>query len=88
MAKIRIEVYEDGTRSATITVPAWVVRGAVRLLPNIAGKSLREHADIEQVVELAKDPQANGVIIEIEDHKDNERVLISIVAEEGPTLQA
>ena len=88
MAKIRVEVYEGGTRSATITVPAWVVRGAVKLLPRIAGKSLREHVDVEQLVELARDPQANGVILEIEDHKDNERIVISVVAEEGPAVQA
>jgi hypothetical protein len=87
MPKIRVEVYEAGTRSATITVPAWVVRGAARLLPRIAGKNLREYIDIEQIVELTKDPQANGVILEIEDHKDNERVVISIVGDESPAGQ-
>lgn len=79
MAKIKIEVFEGGTPSATITIPVWVVRGAAKLLPKIAGKDLREHIDVEQIVELTKNAQANGVIMEIEDHKDNERVVISIV---------
>ena len=71
-----------------MTVRTWAFRGAVKLLPRITGKSLREHVDIEQLVELARDPQANGVILEIEDHKDNERIVISIVVEEGPAVQA
>jgi hypothetical protein len=84
MTKIKVEVFEDGARSATITVPVWVVRGAAKLLPKIAGKSLGEHIDIEQIIELTKNPQANGVVLEIEDHKANERVVISIVANDVP----
>jgi hypothetical protein len=82
MAKIKIEVFEDRAPSATITIPVWVVSGAAKLLPKIAGKDLREHIDVEQIIELTKNPQANGVIMEIEDHKDNERVVISIVGDD------
>lgn len=83
MAKIRIEVFEGGTPSATITIPGWVVTGASKLLPRIAGKGLQEQIDFAEIVELLKNPQASGVILEVEDHKDNERVVISIVGEEG-----
>jgi hypothetical protein len=84
MTKIKIEVFEGGTPSATITVPVWVVRSAAKLLPKIAGKELREQIDIEQVIELTKNPQAKGVVVEIEDHKENQRVVVSIVGDEAP----
>ena len=85
MAKIKIEVFEDGLRSATITVPGWLVTGASKMLPRIAGKTLQEHIDIEQIAELTKNPQASGVLIDIEDHEDNDRIVISIVDEDALT---
>jgi hypothetical protein len=81
MGKIKIEVFEAGAPSATITVPAWVVRSAAKLLPSLAGKAVSEHINIDQIVELSTDPQANGTILEIEDHKTNERIVISIAGE-------
>jgi hypothetical protein len=67
MAKIRIEVFEGGTPSATITIPGWVVTGASKLLPRIAGKGLQEQIDFAEIVELLKNPQASGVILEVEE---------------------
>jgi hypothetical protein len=40
----------------------------------------------DQIVELAKDPRASGVLLEIEDHKDNQRVVISIVGDDAQSL--
>jgi hypothetical protein len=77
MPKIRIDVYEDGTRAATITVPTWLVTGASRLLPKVGGRSLQDHVDINQLVELLKNPPASGVLLEVEDHKSRERLVIS-----------
>lgn len=82
MAKIKIDVFEEGAPSAAITIPMWVVKGASKLLPKIAGKAMKEHVDIDQIVALAKDPEANGVLLEIEDHKDKDRVVVSIVSDE------
>jgi hypothetical protein len=87
MAKIGIDVYEGGTPAATITIPAWVVTGASKILPKIAGKELREHIDLDQLAELVNNPQASGVVLEVEDHKDNERVVISIVGEDAKAVQ-
>ena len=81
MPKLRIEVFEGEARAATITIPSWLVTGASKLLPKVADKELREHIDIEQIVQMANDPQARGTILEVEDHKDNERIVISIVGE-------
>jgi hypothetical protein len=79
--KLRIEVFEGGAPAATITIPSWLVTGASKLLPKVAGKELRQHIDMEEIVRMANDPQARGTIIEVEDHKDNERIVISIVAD-------
>ena len=81
MPKLKIQVFEAGSPSATITVPSWLMVAASKMLPRMAGKSLQEHIDLEQLVALANDPNANGVIVDIEDHQDNERVVISIVAD-------
>jgi hypothetical protein len=63
----------------------WAVKGASKLLPKIAGKAMKEQVDIDQIIALALDPQASGVLIEIEDHQGKERIVISIVAEDrGP----
>jgi hypothetical protein len=82
-AKIKIDVFEAGAPSATITIPLW----AVKLVPKIAGKAMKEQVDIEQIIALAQDPQASGVLLEIEDHRGKDRVVISIVTDEPKPAQ-
>ena len=86
-AKIKIDIFEAGAPSATITIPMWAVKGASKLLPKIAGKAMKEQIDIDQIIALALDPQANGVLLEIEDHQGKERIVISIVGDEPPPMQ-
>jgi hypothetical protein len=86
MPKIKIEVYEKGAPSATITIPGWLVTGASKLLPKVAGKDLQDRIDFDRLIELLKDPRASGVVMEVEDHKSGERVVISIVADEARAL--
>jgi hypothetical protein len=86
-AKIKIDVFEAGAPSATITIPMWIVKGASKLLPKIAGKAMKEHVDIDQIIVLAQDPQANGVLLEIEDHQAKDRIVISIVTDEPKPTQ-
>ncbi len=87
VAKLKIEVFEDGARSATITIPTWLVAGASKMLPKIAGKDLKEHIDIDRIVEMAQEPGASGVVLDVEDHEDNDRILISIVGDEDEVAQ-
>jgi hypothetical protein len=79
--KLRSEVFGGEARAATITLRSWLVTGECRILLMVAGKGMREHIDIEQIVQMANDPQARGTILEVEDHKDNERIVISIVGD-------
>ena len=82
MAKIKIDVQEGGKPSATITIPLWLMRGASKMISNAGGKNLKDKIDIEQILRAAEDPAAHGVIFEVVDHEDNDRVTISIVHDE------
>jgi hypothetical protein len=81
MAKIKIVVHEDGKPSATITVPLWLAKSASGLISKAAGSELRNRIDIDQIIRAAESPGATGVILDIEDHEDNDRITISIIAD-------
>jgi flagellar motor component MotA len=79
---IRIDVFEAGAPSATITIPLWVVKGASKLLPKVAATAMKEHVDLDQIISLAQDPKASGVLLDIEDHRAKDRVIISSIPDE------
>ena len=79
MPKVKIEVYEDGSPSATISVPIWLVEGAASLLPQTAREPLEQHVELDQIAELLRNPATSGKLIEVEDHNGGDRVIISIV---------
>jgi hypothetical protein len=70
---IKFEVFERGAPSASITVPLWLARGASRLLPKQV-----EGVDIDQVIKLVDSAPENGILLEINDHKAGDRVVISV----------
>jgi hypothetical protein len=88
MPKVRIEIFEGGAPSATISVPAWLVTGASNLLPGLAGGRLRDSVEIGQIAQLLKAPNAAGQVLEVEDHAANERIVISIIGDDDATLTA
>lgn len=82
MPKVRIEIYEGGTPSATISVPVWLVKGAASLLPKGARQRLEQHVELDQIAEMLKNPEASGRLIEVEDHEDGDRIVVSIVGDD------
>ena len=88
MAKIRIDFEESGKPAATITVPLWLARGASGVLSSVSGGDLGDLIDIDHIIREADNPAANGVILEIEDHEDGEKITISILRDEHPLAQA
>src|SRR5262245_36739200 len=82
-ASLKIDVTEAGKPAATISIPIWMVKGAAKLVSASAGKALGEKVDIDRLVALATDQQANGVLIDIEDHQSQDRVVISLCREPG-----
>lgn len=81
MPKVKIEIYEGDTRSVTVSVPVWIVTGATNLLPKVAGRRLDEHIELSRIVEMLKNPDADGKLIEIEDHAAGERIVVSIAGD-------
>lgn len=82
MAKVKIEIFEGGKPSATVSLPAWLVTGASGLLPGIAGGRLQNRVEIDQITEMLENPHAGGTVLEVEDHAAGERIVISIVGDE------
>lgn len=82
MAKIKIEMCEAGKPAATIILPLWMARGAKSMLPKAAGRALDEHIDLDAIVRAAGEPGANGVLLQLEDHEDGDKITISIVGDE------
>ena len=78
MTKIRFEVEEGGKPSATITIPLWLAKSAAKLCSKAAGKDLAGKIDIDEILKAASGPEANGIILEIVDHQDGDRITISV----------
>lgn len=79
MATLRIDVQEAGKPSARIDIPLWMARGAEIFLPDSARKNLRDKIDIDRLIDAANAPGMSGILLELEDHTDGEKVTISIV---------
>lgn len=80
MKKLVIEVFESGEKEATIRIPVVVLKVASKLFPNKYLSSLdKNDVSLSEILEAADSPEVSGRLIEIEDHKDNELVVISVV---------
>lgn len=81
MAKLKITIFKDGDSApdVTITVPLGVFRVASKLVPRKIVSILEEHGiEINQIVELSRLDEPLGTLAEIEEHKRNKRIVISM----------
>jgi hypothetical protein len=78
---LRIDVTEVGKPAASISIPIWMIKSASKLVSASAGKALGVKVDLDELVALATDPNARGVLLEVEDHRSKDRVVISICRE-------
>lgn len=79
MKNICIEVYEGDEKASTIRIPVAVLRVASKLFPSKYMSSLdRNEVSLSDLLEAASSPDVSGRLIEVEDHKDDERVVISV----------
>lgn len=81
MPSIKIVTYQAGepTPEVTVTVPSHVFKIAKKLIPQKAYTALEEQGiDLNGIDELVSSGEASGVLLEIEDHKKNEKTVISI----------
>jgi hypothetical protein len=81
MANLKIRVFKIGETEpkTTVTIPGGILKLASRLIPKKALESLREQGiDIDEIVRLSNDPEVRGTLVEVEEHKEGEKVIISL----------
>jgi hypothetical protein len=80
MKNLKVRVYKDldDKPETTVTIPGGVLRLASKLIPKRAQEAmLAEGIDLNEIVNLAEQPDVQGTIVEVEDHEKNERVVIA-----------
>ena len=81
MADVKIRVYKDGEAQpeTTVTIPGSVLNVASKLIPKKAVAALQEEGiDLEELIKLSQNPEVQGTLVEIEEHKKNEKIVISL----------
>jgi hypothetical protein len=81
MPSVKITTYKAGEiePEVTISIPSNVFRIAKKLIPKTAYEALeKEGVDLSGIDELIRSGESIGVILEVEDHKKNEKTVISI----------
>ena len=77
--KIRIFKNNDMAPDTTLTVPLAVIKVASKLTPRKAVKTLDDLGiDLDQIIEISKTEEPLGILAEIEEHKKNRKIIISI----------
>lgn len=81
MRNLKIRVFRGGETEpeTTCTIPLGILKMASRLIPKQAATALREKGiDLDAIIELSSNPDAHGTLLEVEEHKRNERVVIAL----------
>ena len=76
-----IRVFENNEKkpAQTFTISIGVLKLARSFIPNRAKAAIeREGIDLDQIMELADQKEAPGVLLEAEDHKKKRKVVVSI----------
>ncbi|MCP3954132.1 MAG: hypothetical protein GY697_18240 [Desulfobacterales bacterium] len=81
MIKLKIRMYENDetTPKTTISVPLGMLRFVSRFVPANLKESLsKKGIDVDLIADLVKSDEVRGTLVEIEEHKKNERTIISV----------
>ena len=81
MADLKIRVFKGSETEpeTTVTIPGGVLKIASKLVPQQAATALQEKGiDLDELIKLSSNPDVHGTLIEIEEHKKNEKVVISL----------
>ncbi len=81
MSDVKIRVYrgEDQHLASTVTIPGGILRIAASLVPRRAVAALRDEGiELDELIRLSEKPEAQGQLVEVEDHEKNERVVVSV----------
>ena len=81
MADLKIRVFKGGDSEpeTTVTIPGSVLKIASRLVPKQAANALQEKGvDLDEIIRLSENPEARGTLVEVEEHKKKEKVVIAL----------
>ena len=81
MADLKIRVYKgsESDPETTVTVPGGILRIASKLIPKQAANALQEKGiELDEIVALSDNPDARGILVEVEEHSKNERIVIAL----------
>jgi len=81
MADLKIRVFKVGAAQpeTTVTIPGGILKVAANLIPKQAAAALHDKGiDLDELVRLSSTPGFNGTLAEVEDHKEKQRVVISV----------
>jgi hypothetical protein len=81
MADLKIRVFKGGEAEpeTTVTIPGGVLKVASKLIPKQAAAALQDKGiDLDELIKLSTNPEVQGTLIEVEEHKENERIVISL----------
>ena len=81
MANLKIRIFKRGEMEpdTTITIPGNILKIASKLIPHKLAEILQDKGiDIEEIIRLSDNPEAQGTLVEIEEHKKNEKVIIAL----------
>lgn len=78
--KIEIFALPALTPKKNITIPGMMLRAASKMLPSgVNDKLAAQGIDAAEIVRLAGDPEAKGVVAVIEDFERGEKIVVSLV---------
>ncbi len=81
MRSLKIKVFKgsESNPETTCTIPTAVLQVAFKLIPKQAMAALREKGiELEEIIKLSSNPDVHGTLLEVEDHKKNEKVVIAL----------
>jgi len=81
MSDLKIRVFKGGGSDpdTTVTIPGGVLKVASRLMPRKAREALQEKGiEPDEIVRLSEEAEVRGTLVEVEDHKKGEKIIISL----------
>ncbi|MGD8379739.1 MAG: hypothetical protein PVI37_02710 [Gammaproteobacteria bacterium] len=81
MADLKIRVFKGGESNpeTTVTIPGGILKIASKIIPRQATSALQDKGiDLEEIIRLSENPEAHGTLVEVEEHKKNERIVIAL----------
>ena len=73
--KIRVFKSDEEEPDTTITIPGKILKIASTIIPKKLAEKLQEEGiDIDEIIRLSENPDAQGTLVEVEEHKKNKKI--------------